>query len=400
MTHRRRRLAAAAVVAAVVVVVVLLLTSGSDRRAPLPEGGSAFGGGGAPAAKGTDPRGGDPVPENAQQAKQDAAAGRQLPVPLARAAAELFLVGFPGTQATAPFFTRLARRDWGGVVLTRADNYAGAGPLRALTAAIAATARRAGHRPPLVAAEQLGGDDVTVPAVGPFPEAQLTAPASARRQSQVAGRALRALGVRVVLGPALDLADAGGPWEGRAFSADPKVTTRLGSAAVAGWRAGGVAPVVGHFPGEGAASQDPGQGVATVGLGLGDLEAHDGLPFAAVTTTAGAVQMSGALYAAYDSVTPAALLPAAVARARQVGFGTVVSSDLTAATAATGESVAAAAVDALKAGCDLLYVPGSAGDQERAYRAVVAAVRSGAISAARVRDALGHIAALRRIAGV
>jgi hypothetical protein len=58
----------------------------------------------------------------------------------------------------------------------------------------------------------------------------------------------------------------------------------------------------------------------------------------------------------------------------------------------------AAAVEALRAGADLLYVPGDAANQEEAYRAVLAAVRKGKISNARFAEALGRVAALKRAA--
>jgi beta-glucosidase-like glycosyl hydrolase len=54
-------------------------------------------------------------------------------------------------------------------------------------------------------------------------------------------------------------------------------------------------------------------------------------------------------------------------------------------------------VAALKAGVDMLLVPGGPAEQDEAYRAVVAAVSSRAIPADRVVSALRRIAALRRL---
>jgi beta-N-acetylhexosaminidase len=109
--------------------------------------------------------------------------------------------------------------------------------------------------------------------------------------------------------------------------------------------------------------------------------------------------MSNAIYAAFDGVTPATLLPQAVSELRdRLGFtGAIVSADLVATTATTGGSVGEAAIDALKAGVDLLVVPGGRAQQDEAYRAVVAAVRSRAIAPERVVSALQRIAALRKL---
>jgi beta-N-acetylhexosaminidase len=85
----------------------------------------------------------------------------------------------------------------------------------------------------------------------------------------------------------------------------------------------------------------------------------------------------------------------------EVGFdGAVVSADLISVTAATGESVGAAAVQALKAGCDVLLVPGARADREEAYRALLDAVRGGELSRARVDEALLQVLSLKRRVGL
>jgi beta-N-acetylhexosaminidase len=124
-------------------------------------------------------------------------------------------------------------------------------------------------------------------------------------------------------------------------------------------------------------------------------------PFAAIAKGAGstaAIQMSNAIYLAFDAVTPATILSDAVKELREgLGFkGAIVSADLVATTATTGRGVGEAAVDALKAGVDLLLVPGGRAQQDEAYRAVVSAVRSGDIPTSRILSALQRIAELRR----
>jgi beta-N-acetylhexosaminidase len=369
----RRRLVALGLVAMLVAAALALAADGPRARQ---DGKSP--GGGLPGATAV------------------AAASRGgLPADLDQAAARLMLVGFAGTDARSPFFDRLRRTEWGGVVLERA-NYLDARQLGALTAGLRLAARQARHVAPLVGAVQLGGDDSAFPDLPPKPEPATQDAADAGAQATGAGRRLAASGVRLTFAPAADLASSGGAWEGRGFSDQPGAVAGEVRAAVDGYRQAGVAAAVGHFPGEGAASGDPGVEPATVGLSLDELRAADLQPFAAVARTAPAVQMSGAMYAAWDGVTPATLLPKAVALLRRQGFrGAVISADLNAVTGVTGGTAAQAAVEALKAGCDLLYVPGDAGDQEAARAAVAEAIRRGDVSAARVRDALLHAAVLR-----
>jgi beta-N-acetylhexosaminidase len=206
----------------------------------------------------------------------------------------------------------------------------------------------------------------------------------------------------MVLAPDADIGFAGGPWDGIAFSDDPKSAAELTAAAVSGWKDGEIAPAPGHFPGEGAASADPALEAATVGLSLDDLRARDFQPFAAIAGHAPAIQLSSATYVAFDGVTPATLLPDVVQLLREeLKFkGVIVSGDLAAASLAGGEPVASLAVAAIKAGVDLVWIPGGAEDQDAAWRAVTKALRDGAIPVSRVADALRRVRALRDDYGV
>jgi beta-N-acetylhexosaminidase len=176
----------------------------------------------------------------------------------------------------------------------------------------------------------------------------------------------------------------------------------LAAAATAGWVEGGVAPAPGHFPGEGAASGDPSFEPATDGQSLAELRRGDLQPFRPLVRSAPAIQLSAATYVAFDGVTPATLLPDVVGLLRrELRYdGVVISGDLAAASLATGQPVADLAVAALKAGCDLLWIPGDAADQDAAWRAVVRGLRTGAIPAARVADALRRVSVLRATYGV
>ncbi|MGI8623926.1 MAG: glycoside hydrolase family 3 N-terminal domain-containing protein, partial [Solirubrobacteraceae bacterium] len=155
-------------------------------------------------------------------------------------------------------------------------------------------------------------------------------------------------------------------------------------------------------PGQGAASQDPLDGPATVGLSRVELARRDLRPFRTALRRAPAVTVSSASYTAYDPVTPAALVPGIVRRLlrRVLRFrGVAMTDDVSALATATGESRGRAAVLALKAGIDLVYVPEPA-QRSRAYDAVLRAARSGRLPRARVRDAVARVLELKRRAGV
>ena len=404
---RRARVVIPVLAVLAVAAGVFLVMRGGDE-APVDEAGSRFGESGERSGGGTlldtlaavlgatqskRRLGAEPEPPTADElgrAPGDAVAG-------------LLIVGFRGTTPDNDFFERLAARPYGGVLLTR-SNYVQPQQLATLTRTIQSTARGAGNPAPLVAAQQEGGEFSAFADLAPKPQAEVGERAGrvTFTNALVAGKQLDALGVTLTLAPNADIAVAGGPGQGRAFSDRASVVTRAVRTSVGAYRSASIVSAVGPFPGDGAASQDPNAGPAPVGLGIEQLRARDMKPFAAVAkgrSATPAMQMSNATYVAYDAVTPATLLPAAYDELRdRLGFeGAVVSADLTATTATSGGSVGEAAVKALKAGADLLLIPGGRAQQDEAYRALVAAVRRREVPATRVVSALRRIAKLRRL---
>ena len=325
-------------------------------------------------------------------------------IPSSPALASVAPSGLNATALTqsSEFFKRLKARPYGGVLLTNA-NYAEPQQLSALTQALHNAARDAGHPAPIIAASQEGGDFNAFGNLAPASQVDIgNARKGTRASALAAGRQLRVLGVGMNLAANADIAIAGGPGQGRAFSDQPARVVSAVKAYVSAYRQSKVVAAVGPFPGDGSASQDPIAGPAPVGLSLDELRKSDMSPFEAVASgdrAVPAIQMSNAIYAAYDSVTPATLLTDAVDELRdRLGFeGAIVSADLVTTTATTGGSVGEAAIEALKAGVDLLVVPGGRAQQDEAYRAVVAAVRSRKISPERVADALKRIAEVRAL---
>ena len=386
----RRLLAAAGVLMAVAAAVLLAVDPFAE------EGGS-----------GDVPRGGSRFQESKQQRSLlDAlapvvgtkAASEELPVE--QAVAQLFAVGFEGQSPPDALIDRMRERAWGFVVVG-APNYGSPSQLRDAVDAVERAAKRGRQSAPLFAA-----DPDALGRLGPPPAPDIGldgTPQEARAEALDAARRIREAHVRMVLGPSADLAVGGGPAEARAFSDSPGEASRFVEAAVSGWREASVAVAPGRFPGEGGASQDPLLGAATVGLSLDELSARDVEPFrAAVRAGADAIQMSAALYVAWDGVTPATLLPDAIRYLRSsTGFdGAVVSADLVAATGATGGGVARAAVEAFKAGCDVLVIAGGRAEQQAAYTAVLTAVKRGEIPRERLLEALRRVERLKRAATV
>lgn len=326
-------------------------------------------------------------------------------LPLRRQVAQLFVVGFKGRTVSAPIFRRLLAHDWGGVLIDRRNYTGDPQQLADLAGEVSVVARRARHVPPLVAARQVGGPESAFPNLPPAapPRVALTStPARAAAEARVAGAQLRLLGVNMTLAPVADVTLAASARTPISYGDDSGVVTRFTRAVVDGYRRARIVSAVGHFPGEGTASQDPSEGPATVGLSFSQLRARDLRPFVAIANRVPVIVLSNALYATFDGVTPAALTPEAVRLLREgLRFsGVVMSDDLVVATVATGGSVAQAAVSALRAGDDLLLVSGDIAEQEAALEAVTAAVRRGTLSRERIRTSLLRILEMKRRYGL
>jgi beta-N-acetylhexosaminidase len=390
---------AGVVVVALVVVAIVLATSGGGGpgapRAP------SLGGPGAASVLGQDTSGGLSAPGARAAPFTPAPAARSVAagLPLAGQVAQLFLIGVDGTSTASPAVAAFSSYNWGGAALGR-TNFVSDAQIGSLAAGITALAKSAGHVAPLVAAPQEGGPDTAFPDLPPQGEAVIGASgdlAAARSQAELAGRQLRALGVNMTFAPLADVDVLGGALSGRLFSTSPHAVGEFATAAIQGYQTAGMISAAGHFPGAGAASADPDAMSATVGGALPALEHRDLRPFAAIAPTAPVIMMSNAAYAAFDGTTPASLAAEAVQLLRdRYGFGGVVmTDDLDATLLSTGSTAGQAAVSALRAGDDLLYITGSSAEQLSAYHAVLSAVQSGQIARERIRDALLHVLTLK-----
>ena len=343
---------------------------------------------------------GAPAPEPARASGPMAELAARLTS--AELADQVVLLGFEGTDASAPFLDKVRARQLGGVLIDR-ENWLDSATGTALAGGIRAAGREGDRIPPLIVTSQEGG---RYRALADLPPEETQLEIGDSRSAQAAedwatgtAEALAAAGIDLNLAPLADVATLDSAVSDRAFSDDPAATAELTAASVRGCRAVGVACAVLHFPGLGAASQDTSRGPATVGLDPASLEARDLVPFeAAFAERVPAVVLSLALYTAYDPVTPGALAePVATGLLRhELGFeGVAITDDLGAGAVRAGQGVDAAAVDALAAGADLVQI-GSPGDQAGLRKRILAALASGELPRARLREAATRVLELKR----
>ena len=307
---------------------------------------------------------------------------------------QVIVLRFVGT--TPPEYVRRALRERraAGAILFH-DNVLDPAQLRALTAAL-----RAAGGDPVVAVDQEGGEIRIVPWAPPAAaQPQQAAAGTVRADARAAGRTLRRLGITVSLAPVGDVPSVEDPaLGGREFSRDPALTARAMTNAVAGWRAGGVAPTAKHFPGLGGATVNTDDGPATVDRTLEQLEATDLPPFeAAIKAGVPLVMIGHARYPALDPDHIASQSRAIVQDLLRdrLGFrGVVITDSMEAAASTATGSIEAASERALLAGADLLLLTGQ-GSFAPVSQHLLARARHSPALRSRIRESAARVLALR-----
>lgn len=323
-------------------------------------------------------------------------------LPLQLLAGQRLLVGLSGTAITPELESAIRRGRVAGVVLF-ADNFPSRAAGRRLISRLQAIPRPPLLRDPLlVMVDQEGG---LVKRVDGPPEASAAAMGSrgaaiSREQGRLTAANLRRLGVNVDLAPVLDVARPGGTIaaSGRGFGASAERVAATAVPFAVGLQEGGVAATAKHFPGMGAAAENTDFAVQRIDLPAAVLREVDEAPYRAFIAAGGdLVMLSTAIYPALSPL-PAAFSQA-IARGElrgRLGFEGVTITDAldTVAVRAFG-TPAEAGVAAARAGSDLLLFTALA-PAERAWLALVARLRAGALDRPEFLAAAQRVLELRR----
>jgi len=315
-------------------------------------------------------------------------------LPLERKVAQLFLLGFEGQDLTAPIFRQMRRQDLGGLVF-ESRNYLDPQQIALMAGEGPVIAADEGHVPPFVVVSQEGGGFSEFSDLPPFAApSQFASVGQAEEAAAEAATSLGALGFNAVLAPVIDVgtADGTGALDERAFSDDPERVADYATAVVGAYAEEKLLAVPKHFPGLGAAAQAPEDGPTPIGLTVPELRARDLVPFRAVFNAGvPAVLISHGSYTTDDFVTPGSLSKAiatGILREELEFAGVSITDDLASPAVTAISAIPDAAVEALKAGVDLVWISGPRGDQEAAMNAVLNAVQAGDISRERIDQAV------------
>jgi beta-N-acetylhexosaminidase len=264
--------------------------------------------------------------------------------------------------------------------------------------------------PALVAVDQEGGlvQRVRAPATQWPPMRShdgLAAPddeAVAEQVGRAMGDELRALGFDIDFAPVLDVhTNPANPIIGdRAFGTDAELAARRALAFARGLDAAGVLACGKHFPGHGDTATDSHLELPRVDHTWDRLEAIELVPFQrAAAANLPMIMTAHVVFAALDAGRPATLSEAVVTGLlkNKIGYkGVIVSDDLDMNAIAAHMGADAAAVQAIRAGCDVLLLCRDENHQAQAEAALIREAEKDSAFRARVGEAATKVRAMKR----
>lgn len=349
-----------------------------------------------------DASGGSEKPSSAEQArkKREKPVVETLSVP--EMVGQMFVVSMGGTEPDYYVEKMVRERNIGGVLLF-GYNMKSEEQVKSLTTALQKLSIETDPAIPLfIAVDQEGGRIANAPWVAPQPAAAEIGrggdPKEARAVAEEMGAELLRAGVNTDFAPVVDTG-FGAAIGDRSYGEDPQLVSEMGTAAVEGFRAAGIVASAKHFPNHGPAATDSHESLPVIDHDRATMRSYDLPPFRAAVEAGVPMVMAGHLvYPALDPEKPASLSEKSMSMLREeLGFdGVIITDDLAMEGANGGEPPARAAVEAVKAGADMLIISSPPREQADAYDAVVEAVRAGEIPEEQLRASAERILKIKK----
>ncbi|WP_246187927.1 beta-N-acetylhexosaminidase [Paenibacillus tengchongensis] len=358
----------------------------------------------SPAATGLLPPANAPAASSSPVPASSPAEAELAAMTLEQKIGQMLLAGIDGTELDKEARSMIADDQVGGIILY-ADNISNLQGMVSLINELKSSNRD--HPAPLwISVDQEGGKVSRLPKeYAAFPESGTVGSTGDSEAAGTMGRllakAVKSAGFNMNFAPVLDIAsNPDNPIIGtRSFGSTAQLVAAMGIAEMKGIAAEGVVPVVKHFPGHGDTSVDSHLELPVVDKSREELAELEWRPFAAaVEEQADAVMIAHILFPQLDPDRPASLSERIISDLlrREMGFqGVVITDDLTMGAITKNYTLAAAAVDTVLAGSDILLVAHEY-DNERAVReALLNAVKNGTITEERIDESVLRILALK-----
>jgi beta-N-acetylhexosaminidase len=323
---------------------------------------------------------------------------------------QMLLVGFPAGEAGVEILRKAVAEFAAGNIILFSRNIGSPAELFALDQKIRGIVQGGVGILPLIAIDQEGGIVARITeGVTPIPGAMAQAASVAgglrsasdvRALGAICGTELSALGINWNLAPVADVnVNPANPVIGvRSYGEDPAKVAELAAAFASGLSDGGVLATAKHFPGHGDTTVDSHLGLPLIPHDAARLESVEMLPFKRlIAEGVAAIMTAHVRFPAFEPDALPATLSSKVIRGllrEKLGYKGLVTTDCL-EMKAIADNYPDAAVQAIKAGADLLDISHTYETQLAAARAIEAAVLRGEISEARLDESVARILAAK-----
>ncbi|MFP4974028.1 beta-N-acetylhexosaminidase [Paenibacillus sp. CN-4] len=314
----------------------------------------------------------------------------------------MFMCGFDGMQPSDSILKLISDYEIGGVIYFR-RNIGSVEQIHACSSALQAASKE----PLLIAVDQEGGMVARIEAgvtlmPGNMALGAAGDPAAVRQAAAIAGAELRHIGINMNFAPCVDVNNnPANPVIGvRSYGESPELVGELGAAAASGYMEAGVAATLKHFPGHGDTDTDSHLALPTIPHDRERLERVELAPFRRIIAEGvDAVMTAHVVFPAYEQASVPATLSSRILTGllrEQLGFeGVIVTDCLEMNAISLTVGVGKGAVEAVKAGSDLILVCHRYDRQVEAIEAVADAVLRGEITEERIDASIRRLRLLK-----
>lgn len=226
-------------------------------------------------------------------------------------------------------------------------------------------------------------------------------PALAFQLGELLGKQLNAFGFNLDFAPVLDVdSNPNNPVIGdRSFGSDPKLVSELGISTMKGLQSENVISVIKHFPGHGDTEVDSHIELPIVSKNMKELQALEFIPFQnALKSGADVVMIGHILLPEIDANKPSSISNVVITKIlrEQLKYeGVVMTDDMTMKAILDNYEIGEAAVEAVKAGNDIVLIAHDYEKVQRAIQAILEAVQNEEIKVEQIDRSVERILQLK-----
>ena len=321
---------------------------------------------------------------------------------------QLFMLGFHGKEITS-VKERLEKIKPGGIIIFR-RNFTSIEQMSELTKALQSNLTSPLIKL-LIATDQEGGSVVNIYNKNYLPS-NLTVgyegdPDYAKEVGKNTGENLKKAGLNMDLAPVMDLYNSKGVVGSRSFGTDKNLVVTMGLNMIEGFMESNIIPVIKHFPGHGATTEDSHIKLPLIVKREEELEKTHFYPFQKIIEKVNnrniAVMVGHLEYRYIDYGTekprPASLSKKIITEIlrEKMGFkGVVITDDLEMGGISNFYKIEDAAVEAINAGADIILICHTKSYQLKSYNAVLKAVKEKKITEKRIDTSIERILLLKK----